>query len=292
MTKGKLEKARSREIFQSNSLIQKGRYKYTNQEQKLILYICSKLQPKQKNTECLIELSEFMRVCGIESDGRAYERTRKTLESLQKKAWWVPIEDELGKGETLVSFINRVNLYEKSGKIKLFLEPWVMPEMLEVKEKFTKYELYNILALSGEYSIPLYENFKSRQMLGKWIVDVEELKHLLCIDEYKLYKKWAEVKRKILDISIKQINEYTDLSIVYMDNGGRGRKATRVCFVINSKEPMERLMTKMKVDECLDEKVVEVIEEPQIDAEFEDFVNTNTANYKIPRKHKKIEIDE
>lgn len=285
MKKIDIEKTRKHEIFKSNSIIQKGRHRYTNRQQKEILYICSMLNPNLKKQEYIFDINEFAQVCGIENNGRIYEEIRDDLAYLKSKCWIIPINDEIGEGEAVVSFLSQSITYRKTGKVKIAIDEWVYPEMLEVKEKFTKYELYNILALSGEHAISLYEQFKSRQNLGQWIVEREELKNLLMINELKHYEKWYEVKRKIIEPALKQINKYTDLNVVYKDNGRRGVKATKICFVINFKEPIERAYTKASVDLILNSNSKSISREDEID--FGSFIKNNKTKYSVPKKEKK-----
>lgn len=286
MNKKDIEKARKNEIFKSNSLIQKGRHRYTNRQQKAILYICSMVNPQKEKQKYIFDIKKFMEVCGIAVDGRAYNEIKEDLQTISNKSWWLPIYDEeLGKGETLVSFLDEVSIFPDSGKINIRINDLVIPELIKLQDNFTKYELYNVLALSGEYAIILYEEFKSRQSQGSWIVKVEDFKQGLMIEKKPSFQKWYEVKRIIIEPAIKQINEFTDLQIAYKDDARSGRKATKVCFVINSKVPIERMFTEKHVYDAID-SVKEKEETEEIDIDFADFIQNNKTKYSAPRKKK------
>lgn len=286
MKKSELVKARKNEVWKSNSLIQKGRHKYTNRQQKAILYVCSMINPKSEKQSYIFDINKFIEICGFQRSGKTYTEVKEDLQVISNKSWWAPIYDEkFGKGETLVSFLDEVTIFPESGKINISINKLVIPYMMKLKENFTKYELYNVLGLSGDYAIILYEEFKSRQSLGQWILTVDDFKIAMMIENFKLYTKWAEVKRKIIEPALKQINEYTDLRIAYTDDGKRGRKATKICFVINSKEPIERLVTENHVYEVID-KSKKPETKTELDADFSDFIKNSKEKYLTPRKKK------
>ena len=286
MKKKELDKARKKEVWKSNSLIQKGRHKYTNRQQKAILYICSMINPSIEKQQYIFDINNFTAICGFQKSGKTYAEIKDDLQVISNKSWWAPIYDEkYGKGETLVSFLDEVTVFPDSGKINIAINKLVVPYMVKLQENFTKYELYNVLGLSGDYAIILYEEFKSRQAMGQWILTVDDFKKTLMVEKIKSYEKWAEVKRIIINPALKQINEFTDLQIAYKDDGKRGRKATKLCFVINSKEPLERLVTENHVYEVIDKsKKLEV--KAELDADFSDFIKNNKEKYSTPRKKK------
>jgi hypothetical protein len=73
---------RSHAIVKHNRLIQKSRHNLSLQEQKIILYLVSKIKPEDtKLKQYEFRLSEFCRVCGIEKSGRTYKELKDTVQT-------------------------------------------------------------------------------------------------------------------------------------------------------------------------------------------------------------------
>ena len=83
-----------------------------------------------------------------------------------------------------------------------------------------------------------------------WTVELDELKHKLMIDDLKTYNDFSKVRTKVLEVSQKEINELTDISI-YFEPITKGRKTEKVKFTIITKTPMERYIANNKNDELL-----------------------------------------
>jgi len=91
--KGKgLSGARSYKVIKSNDLIQKARFDLTVQEQKIILYLISKLKPDDDKSKTIkFEIKEFCSVCGINIRGpggkkrKTYAKERKTRRPIRPR---------------------------------------------------------------------------------------------------------------------------------------------------------------------------------------------------------------
>lgn len=71
-------------VVKSNDLIQKSRYNLTAQQQKVLLYLISKIQPDDTELkEYEFNIQEFCNVCGIDStSGKNYDDLKKAISEL------------------------------------------------------------------------------------------------------------------------------------------------------------------------------------------------------------------
>jgi plasmid replication initiation protein len=106
--------------------------------------------------------------------------------------------------------------------------------LIDLSRNFTKYELYNILALKSKYSIRLYELFKSYAFQRVKEIELEELKELLGAVNYE----YRDFKRRIMDKTCEEINYYTDINVSY-EAITKGRKVVAIVFYIAPKERLE-----------------------------------------------------
>jgi len=129
------------------------------------------------------------------------------------------------------------------GRLEVSFDPALKPYMLELKQQFTKYKLENILRFKSVYSIRLYELAKSWEARGDFTISLDEFRQIIgleCLDrkdknckpKYKLY---GDLKRKIINRAIKEINALSDIKLSFKEKK-TGRKVTSLHFAIKPKE--------------------------------------------------------
>jgi plasmid replication initiation protein len=230
-------------VVKSNELIQKSRFNLNVQEQKIILYLISKIKPEDLNLkEYNFKITDFCRVCGLSDDsGGNYKYIKDTIKTLSDKSVWI----EMGKTEKLLRWIYTAEISQQSGLIIIRISDDVKPYLLQLKEKFTQYELLYTLAMKSQYSIRLYEILKSYEYRHGQTFRIDELKKKLNAENYERY---ADFKRKVLDISMREINELSDLTVTYSVQK-EGRKFNKINFSIRLKKNIdERLKTWQQID--------------------------------------------
>lgn len=99
--------------------------------------------------------------------------------------------------------------------ILLRLSDIVIPYITNLESHFTSYQLKEISKMTSTYAIRMYELLLQYQIIGKRTIDIHELKRLLGADE-KSYDRLDNLKRKVIDIAIAQINTSSDLQVDYV----------------------------------------------------------------------------
>lgn len=242
-----LTEARGYLVVKSNDIIQKARFQLSLQEQKIILYLISRIKPSDEDfVHHDFSIVEFCKVCGIDhSSGGNYKAVKEAIKTLSDKSVWLLFETGV---EVLVRWINKAWLSKKSGVIRLRLDDDMKPYLLQLRERFTQYELLYTLAMRSQYSIRLYELLKSYEYKGGWLFEIDELKQLLSAEKYT---RFPDFKRYILDTALREINDLSDLIVSY-EIIKVGRKYGKVEFEIKRKEDMEeRLKTWARIDEAI-----------------------------------------
>jgi plasmid replication initiation protein len=223
-------KERSYSVVKHNDLIQKSRFDLSLQEQKIILYIISKIKPGDKDFETFeFKIKDFCRVCGIDDDsGKNYSALKEAIKNLADKSVWVALDNGVG---TLLRWIDYVTIYKRSGKVTIKINDVMKPYLLQLKKHFTTFDYYYIIAMQGKYSPRLYEILKSYQSLRQCGFDIERFKLLLGVVKYPAF---ANFKQKVLDPSVSDINTYSDISVAY-ELEKQGRKYYWIKFTITPK---------------------------------------------------------
>jgi len=245
-----LSTLRGYKVVKSNEIIQKSRFQLNAQEQKIILYMISKIKPN--DGDFIIQdfrILEFCKVCGIENDsGSNYKTVKDTIKALADKSLWI-VQDN--GTEVLVRWINKAWVNKKSGTIKLRLDDDMKPYLLQLSAKFTQYELLYALAMPSQYSIRLYEILKSYEWKQLVIFDIDDLKRMLSAENYA---RFPDFKRYVLDIAMRDINDLSDLTAKF-EIIKVGRKFGKIKFYMQIKKDMdERLRTFDRIDKIINAK--------------------------------------
>lgn len=270
-------KSREYEVVKSNDLVLKTRYDFTVNEQKTLAYVCSMIKPIKKSDrakgspfqlEYEFEIIDYIRILGLEDNGKLYNEIKSILKTLSDKSMWYTLQDG---SETLVRWIDRVTTNKRSGKVKIRIDDRLAPFLFDLQEKYLSYGLKNILCMKSQYSIRMYELLKAyydlkigkidkRTKLEKekkpksisWTIDLEELKKKLMVDKIKTYENFKDFRKKVLEISQREINEMTDITY-YFEPILKGRKTVKVKFTIISKTIIDKYITDLKNDKRLEE---------------------------------------
>jgi plasmid replication initiation protein len=195
-----------------------------------VLYLISKIKPEDSELKLYnFSIQEFCQVCGIDDEsGGNYFTLKNTVKRLADKSVWITLDD--GR-ETVIRWIERPYIDKRNGVIQIKLDNLMKPYLLELKEKFTAYSLYFTLPMQSKYSIRLYELLKSYQNLKKCEFEIDRLKKLLSAEIYELF---GNFKIKVLDVALKEINDYCDISVSY-ELEKQGKKIRNIKFSIEPK---------------------------------------------------------
>ncbi|NFO48634.1 replication initiation protein [Clostridium botulinum] len=214
-------------VTKSNYFIMNSSYDLSLEEQKIILTLASMVQPSDEEFKPYIfKISEFMELLGVDTKTK-YSEIPKITKELMKKVI------EIQEGNTLlqVSWLNSVRYEKGSGMVTLKFSPDLKPYMLQLKEKFTQYQLANVLSMKSKYSPRVYEILKCNEFKkqGYIEIEVEDLRKLIKADT--VYPKYNDFKRYVIERTQKELRKISDISFDF-EEIKTGRKITSVKFYI------------------------------------------------------------
>lgn len=231
-----IDKQRGMLVVKHNDLIQKASYNLTATEQKLVLFAISKIKPTDKELDRIeIRVDDFCSICGIDKT-YFYSEFKEIIDNLDNKSYWIETEEEIFK----FRWFSEARYIKGKGAVSVLLNTTLKRYLLDLKEHFTIYEIYNILALKSKHSIRLFELFKSYSYQSYISFGIEQLKHLLFLEDN--YKNFAHLKQRVLDRAIAEINKYTELEVEYKTIT-KGRKVVEIAFQITKKETLDRYIS-------------------------------------------------
>lgn len=260
-TDEKIEVLKNREylVVKGNELIQQNRFELSLPEQKTVAFICSMIKPidamdRAKGVPYQLDyefnIRDYCKVCGIDYDnGKNYADVKATLKKLRDRSMWVTLDND---DETVVGWLDRVTTNKRSGIAKVRIDDRLAPYLFDLGQRFTQYQLYNILAMKSAFSVRIYELMKSYAFQKSKTFEVDELKRLLMVDDVKSYNDFGRFRHKVIEKAQEEINELTDLNI-YFEPITKGRKVIKVKFRIEQKNPIERMMSGATANDRLGE---------------------------------------
>jgi len=250
MDKKLLMEINTRTVKKANALIQQSRFELSAQQQKMLLYLISQIEPTDKEFQLYeFDLKHFCAVCNIEQyAGKNYNDLRNAIKSIADKSLWV--ETTTGE-ETLLRWIEKPYIDKKNNKVRIRLDEDMKPFLLQLKKNYTYYELVWTLQFKSKYSIRLYELIKSIHYheLEEYEREypLEEIQRLLNAEKYK---RWQHLKEKVLEIAVREINLYSDKIVSYEPIKARGSKA--VCGIrlkVKSKSGDDSLKLRVEIEQ-------------------------------------------
>lgn len=242
----KLQEERSGIIAKSNALIQQSRYELSAQEQKLLLYMISKIDSRGEELPMLdLDLADMCRVCGIQIQGGNYFRFKQTLKKLSDRSFW--ISD--GKTDVLFRWINSVELHYNETRVKVEFGRYLETYLLHLKKNFTSYELEYVLAMQSKYSIRFYEIFKSYAHQGGFETSLDELRAMLNANGYG--DSCTNFRNRVIEPAVTEVNDLSELSVSY-EMLKRGKRFETVRFKIEQKTIEPQIESMMKRGQILE----------------------------------------
>jgi len=261
----KIREERCMMISKSNEMIRNSCYRLSAMGQRIIWYFFSKIKPDDTElTEYHFNIRYFCEVCGIDyKNGGNYNYVKSVLRELADNSFWVFYEDG---SERLCRWIRKVHLNKGKGTGIIKLDEDIQRHALGLirEGNYTQYMMLFTMPMKGKYSRHLYELLKSREYeINKYNkpfvrYEVKELQKILCADDYI---KYNDFKRKVIDYSLNEINNYSDLNVSYSEvplkTGKRGKPPIGyIDFFVKTRDNFDVAMTVEANHILLDRKCI------------------------------------
>ena len=231
-------------VVQSNKLIE-AHYKqeYTIQEQRVILWVISQIHKEDyvgKDYEhkiMKISAMKYAEIIGVTTDV-IYREAQKIGDALMQKV----IKIDTDEGWKMFHWIETMEYKKGEGIIEILIAPTIIPYIIDLKEQFTIFNLENILPLQSTHAIKLYQLLAQYKAIGERIIAVDDLRSMLGLNEIESYSMYKNLKRRVLEISKREINAKTNITFSYEELKKQGRKVVAIQFKITPK-PQEKTIS-------------------------------------------------
>ena len=182
-----------------------------------------------------IHASDYASRFDVTNDG-AYRALKNAVLNLFDRQFSFKEEDKNGKIGTVKSrWVSRIKYIDDSATLEITFAPDVVPLITRLEQHFTSYQIKQVAQLTGKYAIRLYELLIAWREVGKIPqIGLAEFRNKIGVEDDE-YMRMSDFKIRVLEPSIKQINEHTDINVTY-EQHKKGRSITGFSFKLKQKQ--------------------------------------------------------
>lgn len=225
---------KKRGVIRANSeFFRTARYGLTLQEHRIIYYAILKGQQDGTPFEPVtLAIKDFMELCDLKGKS-PYSTVRNMTKKITGRVVEVVYSDETGEQLLQAPWLAGIKYHTHEGNVTITPNKLLKP-FFEGKP-FSETEYYFLIRFTSQYAERLYEVIKSLD--HKLIIDfdIDDLRHRLAVPPTQ-YQNYADLKRRVLDPAIRDINEYTDIDITMREKRGQYNRVDIVYFAITKKK--------------------------------------------------------
>lgn len=273
--------------YQKSNMLIGAKYRSTILENKILAIALSRIQEAAEDSEGSIiinmKAAELKKLTGI--TGHAfYKRLDATASAMTGRT--VGVSNPEKETFEYISVINHA-VYD-GGIFTLEFSKHLRKYLKDIASSYTILNLETVLTFSDTYTFRLYELIKSKSYtpkgsynptncyrisfsiaelkldLGICNAELDSVKKILndspnpsfekAVDASpeKMFNNWTDLRRKVIDPSVKQINEKTDLQVGYeVYKSGRGGAVRSIDFLVSYKsKAQEKQEERDEMDLC------------------------------------------
>lgn len=194
-----------------------------------------------------IHASDYSSRFGVSNEG-AYWALKNAVLNLFERQFSFKEADKKGNIGTVKSrWVSRIKYIDTTATLEVTFAPDVVPLITRLEQHFTSYQLKQVTQLKSKYSIRLYELLIAWREVGKVPqIELSDFREKLGIDADE-YVRMSDFKVRVLEPSIKQINEHTDIIVTY-EQHKKGRTITGFSFRFKQKQQTKKIESKRDPD--------------------------------------------
>lgn len=219
-------------IYKDNKLIQSAAFDLTLAEQRIILLCLAKLDSRDRIPDSRVftvsvdDLHSEMKV----SRGQAYQDLRMAVNRLYDRNIYLDPNNPESKMRWLTSKVHQ----QDKGEITFSFAPEIIPFISDLKTRFTKYKLKDVVLFESSYSFRFYELLVSWKTKSEIKVSVQWIRDSFHLEDK--YERTFDIKKFIVKPAIKDINTFSNLSVTF-DQIKHGKEITHFVFTYSIKQP-------------------------------------------------------
>jgi len=240
-----IEKNKNNLVVKHKDLIWEARYRLSELGLKVVAILISMIKINDEDfKEYHLRINDLKELINSDSK-KVYEYVDILTNELMSNPFKI--------GDEKFNWVYYAKYHKGENYVILKIAPELKTHLLQIKEKFVKYNIINILPLKSPYVIRLYEILKSKLSeythYNKSKSLTFELKINWLREHFKIpesYQYSSHIKKRIIEKAQKQFKEKTDITFTYKEQK-IGRKVDRLIITVkeNSKGSSDFLASRI-----------------------------------------------
>ena len=234
-------------VVKDNALINASYNLETAEQRLMLLAIMNARETGQgitADSKLEIHASDYAKHFNVSTDA-AYKALKDAVNNLFNRQFsYVAEYKKTGKtGIVRSRWVSRVFYVDSLAILEITFAPDVVPLITRLEEHFTSYQAKQVAHLTSKYAVRLYELLIAWREAGKVPpIEISEFRNRLGLldDEYTAMHNF---KKRVLEPSIQQINEHTDITVTY-EQHKKGRTISGFSFRLKQKPQPKKVESK------------------------------------------------
>ena len=174
-----------------------------------------------------LSAEEYAQEFGITGDA-AYLQLKAAGDNLMKRQVRTLTQTIRGIKEVKTNWCGQCTYHHGEGWIEIAFTPQIAPHLLDLKSKFTSYQLKQASALRSIYAWRLFECLQSWRTTGKWSPDIADFMRSMEAP-VSCRSNFGMLRRTVIEPALKELRTKDNLEIE-MELKKAGRKITGLVF--------------------------------------------------------------
>lgn len=224
-------------IVKDNALINAS-YNLDLVEQRLILLAIMEARESGKginaNDPLTVHAESYINQFNVHRN-TAYQALKDACKDLFARQFSYQEQRPKGVANITSRWVSQIAYIDNTASVELIFSPAIIPLITRLEKHFTSYEMKQISYLSTGYAVRLYEILIAWRSTGKTpVIELIDFRKQIGVLDTE-YNRMHDFKKRVLDPSIKQIKEHTDIT-VEVEQHKTGRSITGFSFKLKQKK--------------------------------------------------------
>ena len=194
-----------------------------------------------ESTKIIVTADDYMRHFGVTRQV-AYQALKDGANGIFGREFGYKQLTDKGEKVVRSHWVSKIAYIDNVAIVELYFTPDVISRIRELESHFTSYAIEQVAELNSKYSVRLYEIVIAWKNNGKTNqISIKDLRDRLGLLDGE-YKAIHNFKARVLDASIQEINEKTEINLSY-EQHKQGRKIVGFTFTVKQKSKPKKLKT-------------------------------------------------
>ena len=239
------------ELVVKDNALMNASYNLELVEQRLILLAIIEARESGKginaNDPLTIHAESYINQFGV-AKHTAYQALKDACKDLFARQFSYQERRRKGTINITSRWVSQIGYMNNEATVELVFAPAVVPLITRLEEQFTKYDIEQVSDLSSAYAVRLYELLICWRSIGKTpLIELTEFRKRIGVLDTE-YKRMAQLKERVINLAVQQINEHTDITVTYEQHKA-GREIIGFTFSFTQKKPSQEVTPKPKKSE-------------------------------------------